>query len=112
MRLGGKVDYRLNTMFPRHSFHEGPFADIPVDKGVAGMPLDVSQVFEIAGVAEGIEIDHLRVFPPEEKTDEVRPDESRPACDQNPHRLRLRLRLRLFLQRTNQSVQLLPDAID
>src|SRR2546428_7561657 len=85
MRLGGKVDDRLNAMLPRHSVHESPIADIPVNKGVARMPLDGSQVFQIAGVAEGIKIDHLRVFPSEEKADEVRPDESRSAGDQNPH---------------------------
>src|SRR5437867_97165 len=86
MCLGGKVDDRLNAMLPRDSVNESRITDIPVDKGVARMPLDVSQVLQIAGVAEGIEIDHLRVSLPEEETDEVRPDEPRPAGDQNPHR--------------------------
>src|SRR2546422_715566 len=70
MRLGGKVDDRLDTMLPRDAVHEGPIADISVDKGVARMPLDVSQVFKIAGIAERIEIDHIRISPPEEETDE------------------------------------------
>src|SRR2546426_947296 len=86
MRLGGKVDDRLNAMLPGHSVHESLIADIPADKGVARMPLDVSQVLQIAGVAESIEIDHLRVLPSKEEADEVRPNESRPAGDQNTHR--------------------------
>src|SRR6266571_834078 len=81
MRLGGKVDDRLNPMLPHDAVNESRIADIPMDKGVAWMPLDVVQVLQITGVAEGIEIDHLRVFPSEEETDEVRPDESRPAGD-------------------------------
>jgi len=94
--LGGEVDDRVDLVLGKEALDEGAVADVTLDKHIAALGagffrrlpiarLDVGEVFEVARVGEGVEIDDAprKIWAPEEPVDEVRADEAGAAGDED-----------------------------
>ena len=58
-------------------------ADIALDEAITRMRLDILEVLEVPRVGQRVEVDDIQVLAlREDVVDEVRPDETRTACDQ------------------------------
>jgi len=70
--------------------HALKVADVCLDEGVVRLPFNITEVGEVAGIGEGIQIDDavLRVFVHEEPH-KVRPDEAGSAGDEDVHDRRI-----------------------
>ena len=79
MRLGGEVDDGINAMLAHDATHEIRVADVAVHECVAGMTVHIAEIIRIAGIAEGVQIDHPRLLALQEQPHEMRADKPRSA---------------------------------
>jgi hypothetical protein len=56
MGLGGKMDYRINSMIGKKPGHQGGVANIPFDESILGISFKSGQVFQIACIGQTIKI--------------------------------------------------------
>jgi hypothetical protein len=80
------VGFRREMDDPLNPFieaaHDLPVTDVAADELVRGVPLHVLEVIEVSGISQLIEVDEAdSPVLPEEKMDEVAPDETGPAGD-------------------------------
>ena len=61
-------------------------ADIAVDEAVALVALDLSQVFQVAGISEFVEIDDAQIGLTQSHADESGADKPGPASDEKFHK--------------------------
>ncbi len=57
MALGRKVDDVIEIVLLEQAFHQLLVADVALHKHMAGVPFNVLQVFEVAGVGQLVEVD-------------------------------------------------------
>ena len=87
MGLRREVDDRVDVVLVQHLSHERAVADVAMHEAVATRGPRTRQVLEIAGVRQLVEVhdEAVRVLR-QHHPDEVAPDETRAACDQDsPH---------------------------
>jgi hypothetical protein len=88
MAFGGKVDHRINIVFPEQGFYKDAVAYIAALKkvpGAAKAPLNVTKAGGISRVSQGVQIDDppgkvRRFF--QKQPDEVAADKPRAARNQ------------------------------
>ncbi len=94
--FGGEVDNGVDAVLGKEALDEGAVADVTLYKHIAALAagffrrlpiarLDIGEVFEVAGIGEGVEIDDAprKIWAPEEPVDEVRADEAGAAGDED-----------------------------
>ena len=80
--LGRKVDYAVDGVLPHEREHGIIVADVPLDKCVVGLVLDITEVCQVAGVGQFVEIDDVVVgIGVDEKADDMAAYEACPAGD-------------------------------
>ena len=87
MGFGGEIDDRLHPAGD-NPVHELAVPDVPQDEFVIFRRREVGQVFEVAGVGQLVQVDDLilaPVFRAKQATDEIGPDKSGPAGDEDFH---------------------------
>jgi hypothetical protein len=85
MRLGGEVEDGGGLVLGEDAGEEGGVGDVAVNEDVAGVGLEVGQVFGIARVGEGVEIDD-GVAGGDGEMNEVRTDEASAPGDEEGSR--------------------------
>src|SRR5436309_1985802 len=88
MRLGGEIHHRKELVLGHEGIHLVGICDVGLEEFIAIAVLlrDAFQIGEIAGVSEHVDIrDVGRLVVIEKIADEVAPDESTAARDQNTH---------------------------
>jgi hypothetical protein len=86
MAFGGEVDYRIDPLLAEHTGDIPRGGDIAMDEGVTGVIPEIGQILDIAGIGQGIQINHFILrMGPEDQTNEVAADEPSSACDENSH---------------------------
>jgi hypothetical protein len=84
MGFGGKMDYGVYLSIAKKSGDQSAVADIAFDKTVIGFMLYRLEIFQVAGVCKGIEINDTAIgVAGHEMVDEVGADKSRAAGDQH-----------------------------
>ena len=85
VRLGGKVDHRVDRVLGEEAGHEGRVADVALRKDITRAAGEVGEVGGIAGVGQRIEVDEPREGRArfsETLADEVGADEAAAAGDE------------------------------
>jgi hypothetical protein len=84
MGFGGKMDYGVYLFIAEKSGDQPAVTDIAFDKPVIGFILYRLEIFQVAGVCKGIEINDAAIgVAGHEMVDEVGTDESSAAGDQH-----------------------------
>jgi uncharacterized protein YidB (DUF937 family) len=84
MRLGGEMDDRIDGVFDQGFPDQGTIADVPADESVPVGIGQVLQVFQAAGVGQGVQGDdvHARLGP-QQVANEIRADETSAPGDEH-----------------------------
>ncbi len=85
MALGGKVHDRARSVFGQKPIEQGPVADVAAHEAVARVAFERSQIFQVAGVGECVEIDDRLVALREPVEHEVAADEAGAAGHEHGH---------------------------
>jgi hypothetical protein len=56
MRFGSKVDHPVKAITPEYLKHIIGIQNVPLQKSIVGMVLDILKVFQVAGIGKGIEV--------------------------------------------------------
>jgi hypothetical protein len=81
--FGGKVQHRAGAVFGQQAVHQRAVAQVAVHEGVALIPLQAGQVFQVAGVGELVEVDHRLIGLGQPVEYEIAADEAGSASHEN-----------------------------
>jgi len=85
MRFGGEMQHRIRLERTQQPGHDGAVANIAALKTVSRVLLDGLQRFEIGGVGQLVEVQHLGADLADQKPAHRRADKPGPAGNQNFH---------------------------
>lgn len=87
MGFGGKIDDGTRLVFGKQTADEIEIANVAFDEGVAGVAFQYGEVFQIACVGQGIEVDHRFVRLGQPIENEVATNEAGTASHKNTNHL-------------------------
>jgi hypothetical protein len=90
MRFSGKIDYTRYVRLVKDILYDLFVRDVSFNEGISIRitPLYVGQIGQITCIGQVVDIDDLHIFSIlQQMSNEVRPNESTAACDQNFHRV-------------------------
>ena len=77
MAFSRQVHHSIEGVLGKQPLNQDGILDVAFDESVVGIRLDIAEVFEVASVGQGIEVDHLRIGSVgQQLADHVRTDES------------------------------------
>ena len=85
MALGSKMDDGIGTEAIKRRIHGGPIANVSVLKMITGGVVKWLERIQIGRIGELVDVENAGSDFSDEKTADSRPDETRPARNNNPH---------------------------
>ena len=61
MAFSRQVHHGIKCVLCKQPLNQSAVLDVAFDESVVGIRLDVAEVFQVASVGQGIEVDHLRI---------------------------------------------------